>query len=322
MTFTPNLGRWLQEDPIGLEGDDTNLYRAEGDNPVNAADPSGLTPYYDVGLLLQLGALATGQPGAENSRRLLGQNPLERPPGSAPLLPGVPGVTEGVQFFANQNLATRENRVGIYSDISQSYFGMRLSQQAELGFVQPIQRNPVSAPYYNIVSSMQNQNGTLGARFSVEGVGQRVENATVSFANQYFNLGLGVVDERTPYCTSQVDLSQFGLPGTVTSGVAFPNGNARNTANLAAYSLETPRIPLPWFGPTNFQIGAGAWEQGGHYTPFVRFGLQIGENFNLQTQYIHGGNFNNPALGTVNNGVLPGDFGPGSTFVVNGGLVY
>ncbi len=42
MTYTPNLGRWLQVDPIGLDAGDMNLYRMEGDNPMNATDPSGL----------------------------------------------------------------------------------------------------------------------------------------------------------------------------------------------------------------------------------------------------------------------------------------
>jgi hypothetical protein len=41
MTFSPNLGRWLQPDPLGL-APDTNLYRYVGDNPANATDPTGL----------------------------------------------------------------------------------------------------------------------------------------------------------------------------------------------------------------------------------------------------------------------------------------
>ncbi|MCI0463315.1 MAG: RHS repeat-associated core domain-containing protein [Gemmataceae bacterium] len=37
----PDLGRWLQVDPLGL-GPDINPYRYEGNGPVNALDPSGL----------------------------------------------------------------------------------------------------------------------------------------------------------------------------------------------------------------------------------------------------------------------------------------
>ena len=42
MTFSPNLGRWIEPDPIGFEGGDTDLYRFVGDNPTGYTDPSGL----------------------------------------------------------------------------------------------------------------------------------------------------------------------------------------------------------------------------------------------------------------------------------------
>jgi RHS repeat-associated protein len=40
--YSPDIGRFLQPDPIDFEGDPTNLYRYGGNNPVNAADPLGL----------------------------------------------------------------------------------------------------------------------------------------------------------------------------------------------------------------------------------------------------------------------------------------
>lgn len=42
MTYDPNIGRWLEEDPIGFEGGDVDLYRFVGNNPTSAVDPSGL----------------------------------------------------------------------------------------------------------------------------------------------------------------------------------------------------------------------------------------------------------------------------------------
>jgi hypothetical protein len=42
--FDPNLGRWMQNDPIGFEGGDVNLYGYEGENPVRYVDPSGMAP--------------------------------------------------------------------------------------------------------------------------------------------------------------------------------------------------------------------------------------------------------------------------------------
>jgi uncharacterized protein RhaS with RHS repeats len=42
VTYSPNLGRWLQEDPVGFEAGDANLYRYVLNNPTNLTDPNGL----------------------------------------------------------------------------------------------------------------------------------------------------------------------------------------------------------------------------------------------------------------------------------------
>ncbi len=42
MSFSPNLGRWLQQDPTGYAAGDSNLYRYVGNAPTRAMDPSGL----------------------------------------------------------------------------------------------------------------------------------------------------------------------------------------------------------------------------------------------------------------------------------------
>ena len=40
--YDPNVGRFISEDPIGLEGGDVNLYAYVGNNPVVLIDPDGL----------------------------------------------------------------------------------------------------------------------------------------------------------------------------------------------------------------------------------------------------------------------------------------
>jgi len=40
--FLPNLGRFMQSDPLGFGGGDTNLFRYCGNDPVNGSDPTGL----------------------------------------------------------------------------------------------------------------------------------------------------------------------------------------------------------------------------------------------------------------------------------------
>jgi RHS repeat-associated protein len=39
--YDPSIGRWLEEDPIDFDGGDADLYRAMGNDPTNATDPSG-----------------------------------------------------------------------------------------------------------------------------------------------------------------------------------------------------------------------------------------------------------------------------------------
>jgi RHS repeat-associated protein len=41
-TYSPSLGRWLTNDPIGFDAGDNNWYRYEGNDPRSRVDPSGL----------------------------------------------------------------------------------------------------------------------------------------------------------------------------------------------------------------------------------------------------------------------------------------
>jgi len=51
--YSPSLGRWLSNDPLGFNAGDQNWYRAVGNNPGNGLDPSGL----DVAVLAMGNAL-------------------------------------------------------------------------------------------------------------------------------------------------------------------------------------------------------------------------------------------------------------------------
>ena len=47
------MGRFISQDPIGFAGEDANLYRYVGNNPVNATDPSGLVAAIEYGSLIK-----------------------------------------------------------------------------------------------------------------------------------------------------------------------------------------------------------------------------------------------------------------------------
>jgi RHS repeat-associated protein len=42
--YSPSLGSWLEQDPLGLGAGDNNLYQFAGGDPTNLTDPSGLKP--------------------------------------------------------------------------------------------------------------------------------------------------------------------------------------------------------------------------------------------------------------------------------------
>jgi RHS repeat-associated protein len=47
--YTPSLGRWQQQDPLGFKAGEANLYRYVGNNPGNFTDPYGLQTYRKYG---------------------------------------------------------------------------------------------------------------------------------------------------------------------------------------------------------------------------------------------------------------------------------
>ncbi|MFG1499166.1 RHS repeat-associated core domain-containing protein [Halobacteriovorax sp. XZX-3] len=53
--YNPVTGRWMQKDPIGFAGGDTNLYRYVNNDPVNFIDPKGENPLAIAGALVGAG---------------------------------------------------------------------------------------------------------------------------------------------------------------------------------------------------------------------------------------------------------------------------
>ena len=59
--YDPDLGRWVSEDPLGLQGGELNLYRYASNQPVRVIDPSGREA---AAATIAAGGLVAGPPGA------------------------------------------------------------------------------------------------------------------------------------------------------------------------------------------------------------------------------------------------------------------
>jgi len=81
--YSPDIGRFLQPDPIGFRGDRTNLYRYCENNPVTRWDPFGLWPPFNTE--------AKGSPTAEANPVIV--------TGSAPYIPPAPGSISRTGFL-------------------------------------------------------------------------------------------------------------------------------------------------------------------------------------------------------------------------------
>lgn len=66
--YDSTVGRFISEDPIGVEAEDTNLYRYVGNSPTNATDPEGL-------YLVPMGDDPCSPPSLALSPRLLEEAP-------------------------------------------------------------------------------------------------------------------------------------------------------------------------------------------------------------------------------------------------------
>jgi len=63
--YSPSIGRFFQQDPIGFVGGNTNLYSYVLNNPINANDPSGLFIHFAIGaafnVAVELGNVALSE---------------------------------------------------------------------------------------------------------------------------------------------------------------------------------------------------------------------------------------------------------------------
>jgi RHS repeat-associated protein len=81
--YSPDIGRFVQPDPIGFGGDATNLYRYTGNNPVTRSDPSGETVYIAQKPVISFGNFATGVIALNHTYLVVSPSNLASFPGAA-----------------------------------------------------------------------------------------------------------------------------------------------------------------------------------------------------------------------------------------------
>ena len=121
--YDPTVGRFLQEDPSGLAGGDTNFYRYCGNDPVSKTDPTGLA------------ALPLPAPPAGSVLPPTLNLPMawyRRPYGLAPYIPAKPKIIKKVGevkptncgIALKPNVRQNEHKVAGLPLVPNSYFGV------------------------------------------------------------------------------------------------------------------------------------------------------------------------------------------------------
>jgi RHS repeat-associated protein len=243
--YDPSQGRFIQPDPIGLAGG-TNLYVYVENDPVDLADPSGLTP---SGALILLGEVFFGM-NLSNSIALgntmsildaatsLSQGNWSAPPAS----PGA-GLGTGGAGFRAANANALLNRIGTNGGVSQAEAraalqAIRAQRAAQIAAQL---RGPVAGPATQITAGFLTV--VLAVEFTV------LFQTGVTFAQFFFTGTL-------PECV--------GIPGEQALGFCeYPT----ITGNLAAKAQTEQVSPVDpnfisgpaGFGPENFIVGDGLW---------------------------------------------------------------
>jgi uncharacterized protein RhaS with RHS repeats len=118
--YTPPIGRFISEDPIGFDAGDTNLYRYVGNNSIKLNDPSGL----DARVLFQFGhfLIEVDNPNNTSKTTTIDLGPSSSTSFANNLIAGftggsVPGVVRitrskavGAVVFSNHTLSAEEDQ--------------------------------------------------------------------------------------------------------------------------------------------------------------------------------------------------------------------
>jgi RHS repeat-associated protein len=261
--YSPDIGRFLQADPIGFRGDPTNLYRYVGNNPTNFADPNGEFANLIFGAAAGAGvdlAIQLYANGGNWSAVSWGEVGINAAAGA---------LTSGVSALT-ANVANLGVRVAINATVSA---GVGATSQVAINWVKgnPLSNNVASnsalsalfSPFSTVASAATDDaSGVLNAVGEALAIAfdnspqffemlyeqQSQGTATNPFGN--VNLQLGITGAAGGLGISSLGAGSLGIGegGTLSSGVTIP---------------DDPGLFGGWDGGWDYENGGQSWG----YTP-------------------------------------------------------
>ena len=267
--YSPDIGRFVQADPIGFRGDSTNLYRYVGNNPVDFADPSGEIWNFVAGAAVGAGVDLTLQL-AFHDWNWSAVNWYEVG------ISGAAGfVTSGASAFVAANVTNFGARLAINAAVSSGVGG---AAQASINAVRgdPLSKNVVPTMVLSGLFSFYST-GYSTIADETSGVGSAVfESAAIAFDNggQVFGTFLNRRISTNPFGGIGLTLGVTGYTGGfgafLGGGSIFWEGGGGEFWNNPTFdptapdgtdiTLSSPGSPgddTTWLGTTTTLTGPG-----------------------------------------------------------------
>jgi RHS repeat-associated protein len=190
--YDPDTGRFLSEDPLGLEGG-VNLYVYAGNNPVNYSDPSGLWVPQAIGAVIGGGSSAYANYDAYKNGKMSGWEYTQTilfgaaTGAAASFAPGVVlGAVAGGTGSAANNLLTQ-------SFTSDSIDSSQVGQSFVTGFVVGTFSGAGARAGQNVINPIKNNTGIIPRNHPYSSTGKGLPVANYGSIGGIIGTGVGTI---------------------------------------------------------------------------------------------------------------------------------
>jgi RHS repeat-associated protein len=110
--YSPSVGRWMSEDPVGFEAGDANLYRYVGNSPTNYNDPEGFYAWWPPSKWWPWGPKSEGGAGewADDMKPHVGDGAMEAIKIPVPVGPACEALHAGEGLTADACVLLKKKR--------------------------------------------------------------------------------------------------------------------------------------------------------------------------------------------------------------------